>query len=147
MRRNKSNQAVFYLLTELLRNDRLPPISLAVMAINVLVYLELEFINITYPSLDKVCLSAASIIYHKEWLRLFTSPFFHADDWHLYYNMISFSLKGRSLEKRYGSGYFAILIAVFSIACSLVLVGLEYLSYVIMGRENDLYACGVGFSC
>jgi rhomboid domain-containing protein 1 len=124
----------------------LPPVSLAVMALNIIVYIELEFHDISYPSLDKVCLSAYSILYHKQWLRLILAPFFHVDDWHLYYNMISFSIKGRSLEKRYGSGYFAVLILVFSVSCSLVLVGLEYTSYKFLGRENDLTSCAVGFS-
>ena len=146
MRRDKSKQAVFFLFTELLRNDRLPPVSLAVMALNIIIYMELEFLEISYPSLDKVCLSAFGVLYQKQWLRLILSPFFHVDDWHLYYNMISFSIKGRSLEKRYGSGYFAVLILVFSVSCSLVLVGLEYSSYKFLGRENDLKSCAVGFS-
>ena len=146
MRREKPKQAVFLLLTELIRNDRLPPVTLAILALNAIIYLEIEVLELPYPSLDNVCISAVSIIYHKEWLRLLLSPFFHGDDWHLYYNMISFGLKGRSLEKRYGSGYFAILVAVFSISCGLVLVGLEYISFKLFDRYSDLTACAVGFS-
>ena len=144
MRREKPKTAVFYLLTELLREDRLPPVTLAVVALNSIIYLEL--FDVQFPSLDSVCISAISIIKHKEWLRLFLSPFFHGDDWHLYYNMTSFGLKGRSLEKRYGSAYFAILIVVFSVSCSIVLVILEFGSYTLLGRTQDFTACAVGFS-
>lgn len=146
MRREKPKQAVFLLLTELFRNDRLPPVTLAVIALNVIIYLELEFLDIKYPDTNYVCLAVNRVFQQNQWWRLFMSPFFHADDWHLYYNMVSFTIKGRSLEKRYGSGYFAILILTFSIMCGLVLIGLEYSSFLLLGREEDLYACAVGFS-
>ena len=35
------------------------------------------------------------------------SQLFHADDMHLYFNMASLLVKGRSLERRFGSFYFA----------------------------------------
>ncbi len=144
IRREKSKQAIFLLISELLRSDRLPPVTLSVLAFNVVIYLELFDLN--YPSLHNVCLSAVGILYHKQWLRLIMSPFFHADDWHLYYNMTSFGIKGRSLEKRYGSGYFAFLILVFTISCSLTLVGLEYFTFLITQKQEYLNTCAVGFS-
>ena len=35
----------------------------------------------------------------KHWSRLLLSPFFHLDDWHIYYNMASFLWKGISLSR------------------------------------------------
>lgn len=143
-RDRKPKQAVFLLLGELLRSDRLPPVTLCVIVLNSIIYLELFDIN--FPSIDSVCLSAAHIIYNKQWLRLIFSPFFHLDDWHLYYNMISFSIKGRSLEKRYGSAYFLFIIVAFSLGCGVMLVGVEYLAFILFQKEQFLYNCGAGFS-
>ena len=144
MRREKPKQGVFLLILELLNSDKGPPVTLAVIALNVVIYLEL--FDFKFPSLGNVCLSAAAIIYDRQWLRLIFSPFFHGDDWHLYYNMTSFSIKGRSLEKRYGSGYFVFLIVIFSISCSLMIVILEYSAFLVFNKENFLFNCGVGFS-
>lgn len=144
MRREKPKQAVYLLIAELLRSDRLPPVTLAVIGLNVAIYLEL--FEIDFPLLGNVCLSAYQILKQKEWLRLLLSPVFHGDDWHLYYNMISFSIKGRSLEKRYGSVYFLALLAVFSISCSIMYVGIEYAAFIIFNSRSHLDSCAVGFS-
>ena len=143
MRREKPKQAVFLLLAELLRSDRLPPVTLAVIALNALIYLEL--FDFDYPSLFSVCLSAHEIIYRKEWLRLVLAPFFHGDDWHLYYNMISLSIKGRSLEKKYGSKYFFVLLVVFTFLFSIVYVGIQYALFMSFDIQS-LKSCAVGFS-
>lgn len=144
MRRDKPKQGVYLLLGELMRSDRLPPATLGFIALNVVIYLELFDIN--YPSIDAVCLSANGIINNRQWLRLVLSALYHGDDWHLYYNMISFSIKGRSLERRYGSAYFLILVALFTVYCSFTYVGIEYLAYLVFQSETHLYTCAVGFS-
>ena len=114
------------------------------MALNVAIYLEL--FNIDYPSLHSVCLSANYIIANKEWLRLLLSQIFHADDFHLYYNMVSFSIKGRTLERRFGPVYFLCLLFIFTISCSLTLVGLETIAANFLGNSLLLDRCAVGFS-
>jgi rhomboid domain-containing protein 1 len=144
MRREKPKHAVFLLLAEIISSDRLPPVTLGIIVLNAITYLEL--FDLSFPSINNVCLSAISILQHKQFTRLILSPFFHLDDWHLYYNMTSFSIKGRSLEKRYGSGYFFFLIIVFSICCSLTLVALEYAAYMIFDKQAYLFNCAAGFS-
>lgn len=143
-RREKPKQAVFLLIGELISSERLPPVTLALIVINTLIYLELFHFKL--PNLTKVCISANSIIKDHEWLKLILSPFFHADDWHLYYNMISFSIKGRTLEKKYGSKYFLILLAVFTIMNSFLYVGIEILAYHLFNDFSYLKNCAVGFS-
>lgn len=143
MRREKPKQAVFLLLAELLRSDRLPPVTLAIIGLNAVIYLELFDFN--YPSLFNICLSAHEIINRKEWYRLILAQFFHGDDWHLYYNMISLSIKGRSLERKYGSRYFLILLAVFTLMTSIVYVSIQYIFYLTYDR-GSLTSCAVGFS-
>jgi rhomboid domain-containing protein 1 len=143
-RQEKPKTAVFLLLTELMRSDRLPPVTLACLALNVCIYLELyEPFNLP---LSKVCLSARYILSERQWLRLLFSPLFHADDWHLYYNMISFSVKGRSLEWRFGAAYFACLLGVFTVSCSLAYVAVEYAASVFFDDRHLLDSCAVGFS-
>ena len=142
MRREKPKQAVLLLIAELMRSDRLPPVTLAVVALNVIVYLEL--FDFGYPPLVSVCLSANEILNRKQWYRLLLAPFFHGDDWHLYYNMISMSIKGRSLEKRYGSKYFLVLLVIFTILCSFAYVGIQYASFILF--KHSLNSCAVGFS-
>ena len=143
MRREKPRNAVFLLFAELMRSDRLPPVTLAVIGLNVIVYLEL--FDFDYPSLVSVCLSASEILNRKQWLRLVLAPFFHGDDWHLYYNMVSMSIKGRSLERRYGSKYFLVLIVVFTLMCSFAYVGIQYISFMFFDKHS-LNSCAVGFS-
>ena len=143
MRREKPKQAVFLLLAELLRSDRLPPVTLALIGLNAVIYLEL--FDFDYPSLATVCLSAHEIINRKQWLRLILAPFFHVDDWHLYYNMISLSIKGRSLEKKYGSKYFLVLLAVFTTMFIIVYVLIQYILFISYDM-NSLTSCAVGFS-
>ena len=143
MRREKPKQAVFLLLAELLRSDRLPPVTLAFIGLNAVIYLEL--FDFDYPSLFSICLSANEIIYRREWFRLVLAPFFHGDDWHLYYNMISLSIKGRSLEKKYGSKYFFVLLVVFTLMFSVVYVLLQYILSITYDRHS-LTSCAVGFS-
>ncbi|RNA04883.1 rhomboid-related 4 [Brachionus plicatilis] len=144
MRREKPKQAAFLLIAQLLRSDRIPPVTLAVIAINICIYLELFEFN--FPTLGSVCLSFNFILYNREWKRILLSPFFHGDDWHLYYNMISFSIKGRSMEQKYGSFYFAILLSVFSVSTGLIYLAIEYLSYKILETNYALDSCAIGFS-
>ena len=114
-RQTRSNAGVFLLISELLRNDRLPPVTLCLIILQILIFLGYILPN---TSLDSVCVSSYWVYYSKQWIRLLLSPFFHADDFHLYYNMSSFALKGRSLEQRHGSFYFLCLIGLFTVSCS-----------------------------
>ena len=41
----------------------------------------------------------------QQWRRLFLSPFFHGDDFHLYYNMASLIWKGRQMEPPLGPSH------------------------------------------
>ena len=143
-RQQKPTGAVTLLLAELLSSDKIPPVTLVVIALNVVIYLELfEF---DYPSLGSVCLSVNHVLQSKQWLRIILSAFFHGDDWHLYHNMTSFSIKGRSLERRYGSGYFLFLLIVFTVSCGLTLVGLELAAFYAFDKYDYLTSCAVGFS-
>ena len=93
-----------------------------------------------------VCLSAQAILKWKEYERLVLSAFEHGDDIHLYYNMLSFLSKGRSLEQHFGSPYFAYLLAVFTVLTSGAYVGLEVLATELTGDRQHYKTCAIGFS-
>lgn len=93
-----------------------------------------------------VCLSVQAVLKWKEYERLFLSAFEHADDIHLYYNMLSFLAKGRTLERHFGSPYFAYLLSVFTVLTSVTYVGLEVLLSEIFHDKGYYKICAVGFS-
>ena len=54
--------------------------------------------------------------------------------------------KGKTLEKVFGSGYFAFICIVFTLLVNLVYLVLNYLlSYLLMDR-TFMFSCAVGFS-
>ncbi|XP_075426250.1 rhomboid-related protein 4 isoform X6 [Ascaphus truei] len=73
--------------------NNIPPVTLATLGLNVFL-----FLNPLKPLLN-VCISVQEGYYHSDWQRLLLSPFHHADDWHLYFNMVSLLWKGSKLER------------------------------------------------
>ncbi|XP_038549063.1 rhomboid-related protein 4-like isoform X2 [Micropterus salmoides] len=76
----------FQLFQEGLGN--IPAVTLTVLGFNVYLYM--------FPAapLMKACVSLQYVYKDKDWRRLFLSPLHHVDDWHLYFNMVSFLWKG-----------------------------------------------------
>lgn len=93
-----------------------------------------------------VCLSAQAILKWREYRRLVLSVLEHGDDIHLYYNMLSFLSKGRTLEHHFGSTYFAYLLTVFSVLTSATYVGLEVLLSELTHDKQHYKTCAIGFS-
>ncbi|XP_013769265.1 rhomboid-related protein 4 isoform X1 [Pundamilia nyererei] len=120
--------------------NNIPPITLAVLALNVYLYL--------FPAapLFQACVSVQQAYWFKDWRRLLLSPLHHADDWHLYFNMVSFLWKGRRLEQRLGGPWFLYLLSVFSLLTGLVYLVLEALLTELTQDQSYSMACAVGFS-
>lgn len=93
-----------------------------------------------------VCLSAQAVLRWREYERLVLSALEHGDDLHLYYNMLSFVSKGRTLEQHFGSPYFAYLLIVFTVLTSATYVGLEVLLSELFDDKQYLKICAIGFS-
>ncbi len=80
--------------------DNIPPVTLLVGIVNVLIH----YGKLPLGIYD-VCIGAGAV-WHKfqsEWSRLILASFWHVDDIHLYYNMVSLLIKGRELEPRLGA--------------------------------------------
>ncbi|XP_040901935.1 rhomboid-related protein 4 isoform X2 [Toxotes jaculatrix] len=120
--------------------DNIPPITLAVLSLNVYLYL--------FPAapLLQACVSVQQAYWFKDWRRLVLSPLHHVDDWHLYFNMASFLWKGIRLERRLGGPWFLYLLSVFSLLTGLVYLLLEAVLTELTQDQSYSVSCAVGFS-
>lgn len=127
------------------RNEFLP-VTLGVLGLNVVAFLRPNVGRIHWPSVSSGCISLQKVYYQKQWDRIILAPFLHADSFHLYYNMASFMWKARTLEGHYGSGYFAYMVAVFSVLTSLVYLVLNWAIAEMFDTWSYVTTCAVGFS-
>ncbi|XP_077578241.1 rhomboid-related protein 4 [Stigmatopora nigra] len=120
--------------------DNIPPVTLATLGLNAYLFL--------FPAvpLMKACVSVHRAYDWGEWRRLLLSPFHHADDMHLYFNMASFLMKGIRLERRLGSTWFAYALAVFSLLTGAIYLALEAGLTHLTEDQSYSAACAVGFS-
>lgn len=91
-------------------------------------------------------MSVERVYWYKEWRRLVLSPLHHVDDFHLYFNMVSFLWKGIRLERRLGGAWFLYLLSVFSLLTGIVYLLLEIGLTEVTGDGLHSMDCAVGFS-
>ncbi|XP_043348087.1 rhomboid-related protein 4 isoform X2 [Dermochelys coriacea] len=120
--------------------ENIPPVTLGTLALNVFLFLK------PLKPLLKVCISVDQSYYQKDWQRLLLAPVHHADDWHLYFNMVSLLWKGIKLERKLGSILFGYIIAVFSVLIGIVYIVLEYALAGLLNDPSYKMNCAVGFS-
>lgn len=145
-RRNRGLELGVLLLFSELYNvgaGTIPPVTLLTIVGQALLYMGI--INVPWDKWD-VCLSGNGILRHKEYKRLILSAFEHGDDMHLYYNMVSFLVKGRSLERRYGSKNFGLLLAVITVLTSGMYVLISVSGARILDDSHMMKTCAIGFS-
>lgn len=142
----RSYYGVLLLLAELSRSSHLPPITLAIIVFNVLIYFDIFPLLGLASSLQSVCVSTHTVLDQGDYMRILLAPFFHGDDMHLYYNMASFLYKGQQLELLFGSRYFAILVTILTLSSSFMLVLLGQLVSSLFDNPEYLFTCAVGFS-
>ena len=123
--------------------DRIPPVTLFTVIVNAAIYMRLWP---GLPSVGSACSSNRAVIGGKEWKRLLLSSFYHLDDMHLYYNMVSFIWKGITLERKLGKRKFIILLGIFSIATQVVMLTLNAFFAKVFLNKYYLNTCAAGFS-
>ena len=126
------------------RSNEFFPVTLAVLAVNVVAFLRPG--GIAWPSIRQACISVQGVWFQNQWKRLFYSPFFHANDFHLYYNMASFMWKAISLERTFGSGYFLYMVCVFSLLTNFLYIAINYALAELLDQWSYVQSCAVGFS-
>lgn len=127
------------------RSDRFFPVTVGVLALNIVVYLRPD-VGVLWPSIQQACISAKKVWLQREWKPLIFSPFMHGHDYHLFYNMGSFMWKAVTLERHFGSGYFLYLTTVFSILTGLVYVAIQTFLSELLDDWSHMNSCAVGFS-
>ncbi|XP_072349314.1 rhomboid-related protein 4-like isoform X2 [Scyliorhinus torazame] len=130
---------IIFLILLFIETKGIPPITLAIIILNMFIFLAPEF------NAGEVCLSVNTTFYACEWQRLLLAPLHHIDVDHLGFNMASLVWKGSKLERRVGSARFMFSILIFGL-----LTGVAYLSIkaalacLLTDRFN--MDCAVGFS-
>jgi rhomboid domain-containing protein 1 len=159
-RRGRGGFPLFLLAFQVLRalsgGNELFPVTLALIIGNVAAFIQPSFggqrysryssANFNWPDIEDICISAGDVWYKHQWKRLVLSPFFHLDEWHIYYNMISLLWKGISLERHFGSAYFLYMTSVFSVLTGVVYCGLQFLLSEYFGSSSYVWQCAAGFS-
>lgn len=144
MRRRErgSNLGLLLLASQLIQVgfDNIPPITLAVLGLNIYLFL--------FPAapLMQACVSVDHAYKLKDWRRLLLSPLHHADDMHLYFNMVSLLWKGMRLERRLGGPFFLFVLSVFSVLTGVVYLVLEAALTELTEDYSYSMQCAVGFS-
>lgn len=124
--------------------EHIPPATLALIAGQTAIFL--DFVPQLFHSANSVCLSSYLVYQHSDWRRLILAQFFHGDDMHLYFNMVSLLYKGSLLERKFGTPYFIYMTAVFTALTGITYVGLGVGLSEFLEDQNYLMSCAVGFS-
>ncbi|KAL3332504.1 hypothetical protein AABB24_032861 [Solanum stoloniferum] len=98
-------------VSEYSRLDRKPPITALLLAANTIIYLRPKIFHPFLPTIDQVWFNPHLILKYTDLKRFFLSPFFHINESHLVYNMLSLLWKGIQLETSMGSAEFASMVA------------------------------------
>ena len=148
MRRGRRNGLGLILLAgEIFRVgfNTLLPITLLTILLMVTCYIQPNVLLRYWPGLDRVCISVENTVNYHQWSRLILSAFFHADDMHLCYNMISFIWKSRQLERKISSTIYLFLLVFLTISTNLLYICINMLLAKYVDYRYS-YHCAVGFS-
>ncbi|CAF1933567.1 hypothetical protein HID58_067943 [Brassica napus] len=124
-----------------------PPVTASLLAANTLVYLRPAFVDPFIPHINEVWFNPNLILKHKDLKRFFLSPFYHVDEPHLVYNMMSLLWKGIKLETSMGSSEFASMVFTLLGMSQGVTLLLAKSLHVFFDYERAFYSeYSVGFS-
>ncbi|KNC81977.1 hypothetical protein SARC_05726 [Sphaeroforma arctica JP610] len=146
----RGNMGLLLLVIEILRVgwDRIPPATLSLLSGMVFVFL--NPVNWHMHSPGQACLSATRILHnpaHNAY-RGVTHAFYHASDFHLYYNMVSLIHKGMQLEPRLGMQLYVGVLGAIVVIESLIYVFVVETLMMVFGRHAPMVGsdCSLGFS-
>ncbi|GBG85503.1 hypothetical protein CBR_g40142 [Chara braunii] len=135
-------------LYQFLQQENRPPVTIGLIAANAAIYLRPGELDRLLPSTHDVCLNPSAVLANLDVKRLLLSAFYHHDDHHIVYNMISLLWKGAQLEGMLGSKQFVKTVATLLVLSHSILVGLAFLlSSVFPEFSGEYYdVCAIGFS-
>jgi len=130
---------------EFFKAGSIPPFTLGIIGFIVAVFLQL-FSFLARVRLKDICISVYHVWDKGDYRRLVLGPLVHADEWHLYYNMASLLWKGKILERRFGTCYFAYLISTLTVLTSLAYIFLNLILSELFEDDAYVFSCAIGFS-
>ncbi|OVA16586.1 zinc finger protein [Macleaya cordata] len=98
-------------VNEFYKLERKPPVTAGLLVANTLIYLRPGVLHTLLPTIDDVWFNTRLILMHGDLKRFFLSAFYHMDESHLVFNMMSLLWKGIQLETSMGSLEFASMVA------------------------------------
>eukprot|EP00898_Chlorokybus_atmophyticus_P006557 jgi/Chlat1/6902/Chrsp52S06579 len=138
---------ILHTVQQVMRLERKPPVTLALVALNVAVYYRPRELKALVPSLEQTCLNPHLVVKNTDVRRLLLSAFVHGDEYHLVYNMVSLVWKGIQLENTIGSERFLQLVGTLLLMSHGLVVGVSYIVAAFFGMPEPYYhSCMVGFS-
>eukprot|EP00245_Coleochaete_scutata_P000706 TRINITY_DN1081_c0_g1_i1.p1 TRINITY_DN1081_c0_g1~~TRINITY_DN1081_c0_g1_i1.p1 ORF type:complete len:326 (+),score=39.40 TRINITY_DN1081_c0_g1_i1:244-1221(+) len=126
---------------QFLQLNHRPPVTLGLIAANLAIYFRPFDLDVLLPATERVCLWPRLILRDKDLVRLMMSAWYHADDTHIVYNMISLLWKGAQIEATQGSERFGVMVGALLILSNTIHVGLAW-----MLGGSFLDECSIGFS-
>ncbi|OEL29633.1 Rhomboid-like protein 14, mitochondrial [Dichanthelium oligosanthes] len=112
-----------------------PPVTAALLAANVLVFLRPGPLNGVLPKTNDIALNYQLFLKLIFWDRFFLSPFYHWNELHLFCNMTTLLWTGVLLETYMGSAEFASMVAA--------LLGLSQGITVLLSKSLSLLGSGI----
>lgn len=91
-------------------------------------------------------MSSVLVLEDGDVMRILYATLAHLDAPHLFYNMVSFLLKGKTLEQRYGLWRFALIICAFTLLQSILFLGMQSALAWYLDEPLYRYQCALGFS-
>lgn len=156
MRRDTRSQAtntglmslLLMLANQVRRMDEKPPVTIALVAVQVLLFAAPTDLARLIPPISKACLHPHKVLEQLELSRILWSAFLHADETHIFYNMSSLLWKGAQLEPQLGSGKFLLVVFELLVSSHVIMVFLARACVTFAPSFASQYysTCAVGFS-
>ncbi|KAJ6808824.1 rhomboid-like protein 14, mitochondrial [Iris pallida] len=124
-----------------------PPVTTGLLLANTLLYLRPGPLDRHLPTIDQVSFNSHLILKYGDLKRFFLSPFYHMDETHIFYNMLSLLWKGVQLETLMGSKEFALMVTALLGMSQGIMLGLAKSLLLFFDYETPYYRqYAVGFS-
>ena len=126
-----------------------PPVTLALVAVMCALYFQAQLLpELSLSSaalIRECCLLPHAVLVDGAYHRLVAAAFLHVDEMHLLYNLLSFLVKGASLEPRLGSERFVWMLARLVFLSGVIHIALA-LSLEQLSFGGEARTCAVGWS-
>lgn len=148
---------LMHIYREIERLPHKPPVTIGLLAANIVPFIfDMNIFGFNLSNIEQNCIQPRIIVQglldrYKPTIalnRLILPAFMHADDRHLYYNMLSLCWKGINLERELGSSEFLQLVAFSLVVSHSLMIALAHGLYLsgFHDYQSGYNTCAIGFS-